>query len=354
VIDLDDDGALSAGDPGGMLGVVASLGAHVREGYERGSRMTPLPSADGITSLCFCGMGSSAVAAEVVRALGRERLGFPVDVSRSATLPAYCGPRTLAVVTSYSGDTAEAIACFREALERGCRTFVVTSGGALERDAAAAGLGVALVPGGLMPRASFGFTTSATLGALEAIGILPRLAPDVAETADELEVLAGKLGPGVTRKHNVAKELAWGIGDRTPVVWGTDGIAAVAAGRWRTQFNENAKIPAWSSALPELDHNEVVGWLPPAGERFFIAALRHEDEPRDVAVRFPPSIEIAREAGAAVEEVWAAGRSPLAKLFSLVIVGDFASVYHGLAHGHDPSPIEAIARLKAALAEAGT
>jgi glucose/mannose-6-phosphate isomerase len=205
-----------------------------------------------------------------------------------------------------------------------------------------------------MPRAAFGYLSLATLGALEAMGVLPSLANDVDETVSELEILSAKLGPGVPRAENVAKQIAWEIGDRTPVIWGAEGIGAVAAGRWKTQFNENAKVPAWSAPLPELDHNEVVGWTAPAGQTYFVIALRHEGEPEDVAVRFPPTIEIAQEAGAPVHEVRAAGRSSLARLLSLVLMGDFASTYHGLAHGRDPSPIVAIDRLKAALAEVQT
>ena len=97
----------------------------------------------------------------------------------------------------------------------------------------------------------------------------------------------------------------------------------------------------------------VVGWLSPAGASFFVAALRHEGESRDVALRFPPSIQIAQEAGAVVQEVWGAGDSALARLFSLVLMGDYVSTYHALAHDVDPSPAEAIDRLKAVLAEAG-
>jgi glucose/mannose-6-phosphate isomerase len=96
----------------------------------------------------------------------------------------------------------------------------------------------------------------------------------------------------------------------------------------------------------------VVGWTRPAGERFFVVALRHEDEPGDIAARFPPSLQIAREAGAVTETVWGAGRSPLARLFSWILMGDFASTYSGLLREVDPSPITAIERLKAALAEA--
>ncbi|MBI3647683.1 MAG: hypothetical protein HY240_02840 [Actinobacteria bacterium] len=180
-----------------------------------------------------------------------------------------------------------------------------------------------------------------------------RLADDVAETAAELELLSQKLGPQAPTIRNDAKELARRIGDRFPVIWGSEGIASVAASRWKTQFNENAKTPAWSATLPELDHNEVVGWTHPAGRSYFLIVLRHPGERAEVAVRFAPSVAIAEEAGAAVEEVWAAGRSGLARLFSLVIMGDFVSAYHGLARGWDPTPIASIDRLKAAVAEAG-
>jgi glucose/mannose-6-phosphate isomerase len=354
VIDLDDPRALAAGDPGGMLGVVSSLGDQCRRGYGAGSAIRGAPSLEGVATIVFCGIGGSAVAGDVLRVLYRNRLGIPIDVNRATELPAYATTHSLAIVSSYSGNTSEALGSFRDALQRGCRVVTVTSGGALAREAADAGLPVVLVPGGLMPRAALGFLSLAMLGALEAMGILPPLETDVAETVAELEVLARRLGPDVPRAENAAKEIAWQIGDRTPVIWGAEGIGAVAAGRWKTQFNENAKIPAWSAPLPELDHNEVVGWTAPAGQAYLVIALRHQGEPHDVAVRFPPTMEIAQEAGAPVHEVQAAGRSSLARLFSLVLMGDFASTYHGLAHGRDPSPIAAIDRLKAALAEAGT
>ena len=353
MIDLDDRRAIDAADPGGMLAAVERLSKQCGEGYAIGTSIEGLPDPTGLSGVVISGMGSSAVAGDVLRSLYRGRLGLPIEVNRSPQLPAWCGPATLLLVVSYSGNTAEALVAFEEARARGCRLCAITSGGSLAREAAAAGIPVVRIPGGFMPRAAFGYVALSTLGALESMGLLPRLGDDVAETIAELEALAERLGPGMPRPHNDAKELAWRIGDRTPVIWGAEGIGSVAAARWKTQLNENAKVPAWSSALPELDHNEVVGWRSSFGGSYFVVALRHEGETSDVSVRFPPTIEIATEAGAAVHEVWAAGRSPLARLFSLVMMGDFVSTYHGIGHGVDPSPIEPIARLKAALAEAG-
>ncbi|MEO8293035.1 MAG: bifunctional phosphoglucose/phosphomannose isomerase [Actinomycetota bacterium] len=350
--DLDDLEALHGGDPGGMLGTVAALPSHCAEGYSAGRAVADLPSVDDVTAITFCGMGGSAVAGDVLRALYRDRLGVPFDVNRGPVLPAYCGPHTLVIASSYSGGTAETLACFREAVSRGCRVIALASGGSMASEALAAGYAVVSAPPGFMPRAALGHIAFGAIGALEAVGLIPRAAADVEAAVTELTALAARLSPDVPRASNDAKELAWQIGDRVPVIWGAEGLGAVAAARWKTQFNENAKIPAWSSSLPELDHNEVVGWAPSAGDPFMVIALRHDDEHPDVSARFPLSLDIAREAGAVTAEEWAAGRTALTRLFSLILMGDFTSTYLGVLRGADPSPIAAIVRLKAALAQA--
>jgi glucose/mannose-6-phosphate isomerase len=253
------------------------------------------------------------------------------------------------VVSSYSGNTAETLASFEEAVARGCRVLPITSGGTLAARADELGLGVVRIPGGFMPRAALGYLALSLLGAMESVGLLPSLAGDVDEATGELGRLVEVFGPDRPTERNEAKAVAERIGHRQPVVWGADGLGAVAAARWKTQLNENGKVPAWSAALPELDHNEVVGWHADGGASSFVVALRHEGEHEDVAVRFPISLEIARDAGVITEEVWATGRSVLARFMSLAIMGDFVSCYVGLRRGVDPSPIPAIDRLKSFL-----
>lgn len=347
---LDDERALRDGDPSGMLAAVAGLPDQCRHGYELGLVTPDLPSAEGLENVAFCGMGGSAVAGDVLRVLAAGRLGMPVQVLRTPELPEWCQPHTLVVVSSYSGDTAEALACFEEAIRRGCRVVGVTSGGELGRRLEELALARVLVPGGLQPRAALGLLTLGTLGALEAAGLLPSLHEDVAECVRELAVLADQMAPGLPTSVNLAKQVAEAVGERVPVIWGAEGIGAVAAARWKTQMNENAKVPAFAAALPELDHNEVVGWSKDRGHGFALVALRHEGEHPDVAARFALSVPVAEDAGVRALEVWGRGRSALARLFTLVLVGDFASTYLGLSHGEDPWPVEAITRLKAALA----
>jgi glucose/mannose-6-phosphate isomerase len=353
VIDLDDVAALRAADASDMLGAVATLGANIRTSYDAGRAAGGLPDMDGVTSVVFCGMGGSAVAGDVLKQAFRGRLGVPVDVNRSPLLPAFAGPRTLVVVSSYSGNTSETLSAYREAVERGCRILSVTSGGELGRSCEERGLAVVSVPGGAQPRAALGHLTFAMLGALETGGLLPRVDGDVRETVASLDRLASELGPDIVEASNPAKQIATWIGDRVPVIWGAEGIGAVAAMRWKTQMNENGKVPAWHAAMSELDHNEVVGWLEPHGARHALVMLRHTDEHDEIAARFPLSEQIARDAGVETREVGVPDGSSLGALFSLITIGDFTSCYVGLRRGIDPTPVVVIEGLKAALAERG-
>ena len=349
--DLDDRAALRAADPRGMLDVVAGLAAQCREAYANGLATNPVPEADGIASIAVCGMGGSAIAGDVLAAVAAPRLRIPVAVVRTPELPEFCGPHTLLIASSYSGETSETLGLFEQGVVRGCRILSITAGGTLGARSAELGVGRVLVPGGFMPRAAFGHLALGALGALEAMGIAPSHADDLDEAAALMDQLVAESDPDVPASANPAKALALALGERVPVVWGADGIAWVAATRWKAQFNENAKVPSFAAALPELDHNEVVGWSPGRGDGFAVVALRHEGEHGDVAMRFPLSEEIARRSGARVHEVEARGRSDLARLLTLVQIGDLVSTYLGLARGVDPSPIEAITTLKRALAE---
>jgi glucose/mannose-6-phosphate isomerase len=344
VNDLDDVGLLAAGDPGGMLGAAAALGDQCSKGYELGLKASGLPDAEGIASIALCGMGGSAVGGDVVRGLFASRLGVPIEVVRNPVLPEFCETHSLVVCTSYSGNTAETLSAFEEAARRGCRLIVVTSGGRIESRALELEVPVVKVPSGLQPRAALGYLTLGLIGALESMGVIPHLASEVSESVEVLGRLASELGP--ESAANRAKVLAAWIGNRTPVIWGADGLGAVAAMRFKTQFNENGKVPAWWSAMSELDHNEIAAWGAGTGEKFFLIVLRHKGEHPSISPRFALSIALAKESGMESEEIWAEGSSPLARFLSLVSYGDFTSVYSALSRGVDPTPVDVIERLK--------
>jgi glucose/mannose-6-phosphate isomerase len=344
---LDDEEGLRAADPHGLLDAYLRTGEQFGAAYRAAAEQ--VEPVGGAASVTFCAMGGSAAAGDVLGGAYQDRSPVPLSTVRGYRLPAHCGPDDLVVCVSYSGNTEETLAAYMEAVGRGCRVIAVCSGGELAERASADGMAAALVPGGLpQPRAAFGVLLGAALGALR--GFLP--AEDEVEAATEsVSSLGDRLAPGIDSARNPAKGIASWLGDRIPLVWGSEGVTGAVAFRWKSGFNENAKIPAFASVLPELDHHEVVGWSEGWGGGFRLVVLRHEDEHESVGPRIQATLEAIDGSGLETREVHAPPGPPLAAALALTLIGDCASAYHALARGIDPAPIEAIARVKARLAD---
>jgi glucose/mannose-6-phosphate isomerase len=354
---LDDATWLREADTGGMLGLVAVLGEQLRRGFEIGRTTPTLPSPEGLRSIVVCGMGGSGISGDIVRALYGRTLSIPISVGKGYRLPESCGQETLVLAVSYSGNTEEAIEAYTQAVARGCRVVAVCAGGELAALAEADDVPRVAVPDASpVPRAALGYLAAGCIGVLHAMGLIPDSTSQIARTSALLDRVGSELGPHRPAEENEAKSLAAWLTDRTPVVWGTEGVAEAAALRWKTQLNENAKVPAWASVLPELDHNEVEGWSSGAGRPYGLVVLRHHGEHPRMAARVEGTLEVIRSAELDARQATAAGEEPMQWLFSLIMLGDFVSTYLGLALGVDPTPIPTLVALKerlSGLAEGG-
>jgi glucose/mannose-6-phosphate isomerase len=275
-------------------------------------------------------------------------------VVRGYELPQWAGPETLVVVVSYSGETEEALACAGQARTRGCAPVCVSSGGSLAAYAEAEGLPLVLVGGGGQPRAAVGLLSMPLLATLEASGLAHEHAGDVAAAAAQLEADNAILGPECPEQDNPAKSLARKLEQRLVVVYGAGPTTPVAR-RWKGQVNENAKSPAFFNELPELDHNEIMGWtsLPHVTSSTLALFLTDESAGERLSRRAALTARQYEGLGVETELVSARGSSRLARLFSLVQLGDYASCYLALLYGVDPTPVDAIQAFKARLAGAG-
>jgi glucose/mannose-6-phosphate isomerase len=217
--------------------------------------------------------------------------------------------------------------------------------------------GVPIVPvrPGLQPRAALLRMMVPLLVILERLEVLPPLGADMEEARATIRRSVETLGPDVPEAQNPAKQLARALQRSIPLVWGAELTAPVAV-RWKGQFNENAKIPAFASALPELDHNEIVGFAGMPAELSSLATLVLLREPRNhrqVQRRFDLTRELVEPHVASVLNIEAEGQSPLAKMIDLVMLGDYVSLYLALLRAVDPGPVEIIERLKERLARTG-
>jgi glucose/mannose-6-phosphate isomerase len=347
---LDDPQALRAADPSGMLDALARTGHQLRAGYRR-ARSAGIPFAGTVRSVTFSAMGGSAAAGDGAVAAFADVARVPMLTLRGYRVPGGYGADDLVVCVSYSGNTEETLAAFAAARERGCSVIAVCGGGRLEDRAREADVPVVTIPTGApVPRAGLGALLGGAVGALAGAGILSGIDEEVEAAADTVTALGGEMRPNAPATENEAKDVAAWIEDRVPVIWGSEGVSAAAAWRWKTAFNENAELPAFASVLPELDHHEVVGWSEDRGRSFRVVILREEGEHEAVPARLEATLEEVSGSGLSWREVRARGASPLARFLSLALLGDLASSYHALGRGVDPTAMESLTRIKARLA----
>jgi glucose/mannose-6-phosphate isomerase len=348
---LDDAAALRAGDPVGMLAAFGSMGRQLREAYEA-ARGAPIPFAGEARSVTFCAVGGSAAAGDVVASAFADRVRLPMTTLRGYRVPAGYGEEDLAVCVSYSGNTEETLAAFDATRERGCSVVAVCGGGELADRAREVDVPVVLIPADPpVPRAGLGSLVGGVLGAMVGAGVASGVEAEISPAAATVEALGAGLGPDRPAASNEAKELAAWVGERIPVVWGSEGVSGAAAWRWKTAFNENAEVPSFASALPELDHHELVGWTAKRGEGFCLLILREDGEHESVQPRLDATLEEMADSGLEWREVRARGDRPLARGMSLALLGDLASAYHALARGIDPAAMAPLDRVKRRLRE---
>lgn len=304
-------------------------------------------------TIVILGMGGSAIAGDLVAAALAPRATVPILTLRSDALPEWVDERAFVIGSSYSGATEETVSAYRAARERGAKGVVITTGGALaalarERDDAVLDL-----PAGIPPRAALPESLAAC--ALAAAAVDPAL--PVEELAGELENAASALDGAAETwlawdERNPAIVVAASCADRLPIVYGGHPVAIAAARRWKTQLNENGKIPAWSGAFPEHGHNEIVGFEGghPALLRLALVYLETPwDDPR-ITRRMAWTRRSCADKVGVQHRVEADGESPLDSMLQLCCLGDCTSFLVSIITGRDPTPVTSIDQLKAELA----
>jgi glucose/mannose-6-phosphate isomerase len=299
-----------------------------------------IPRVDLPGGLVICGMGGSAIGADLAAAAIGDRAARPLRTVRGYDPGPGVGPDTLVLCASYSGSTEETLACFDAAGAAGAPRVALTTGGPLAERAREQGVPVAGVPSGMQPRAAVVYMTIGALECAAACGAAPSLRAEIEAARPVLEQLAEDSG---------AEAIARALEGSVPVVHGA-GPTAAPAHRWKTQLNENAKVPAFVSELPEANHNEIEGWRRGLDLAPLAAVFLH-------APGMPPRLERRMELtaerldafGAPVVRVDATGDAGVASVLSLVALGDLVSVSLAELEGVDPTPVEAIEAFKAAL-----
>ncbi|WP_027006531.1 bifunctional phosphoglucose/phosphomannose isomerase [Conexibacter woesei] len=347
-VDLDRE-SIGQIDSTDQLTDVLAIPEHLRDALWK-AESAQLSNWDSPAGLVVAGMGGSAIGGALARAALGDTASRPILSARAYGLPPWTTPDTTVLCSSYSGDTEETLACYEAAGALGAKRVVATSGGQLAEQARADGVPVIPVAGGLQPRAAVAYMAVAALEVAARCGCGPRMNSDIDVAAEHLEELVVEWGPEAA-EDTVAKSLARGLVGTVPVIYGA-GTTTTIAYRWKTQLNENAKVPAFWHELPEADHNELVGWTGAAElGRFGAVFLEDSDTHPRIEDRVELTEGLIREAATATFRVPTRGTSSFERVFSLVLLGDLVSVYLAALRGVDPGPVANIESLKEQLAQ---
>ncbi len=354
--ELDSFKRIEKYDESSMLELIESFPDQCQDAKRIGDEFElPEKFTRSYKNIVCTGLGGSAIGADLARSYIADDARIPVSVNRNYTLSNFVTEETLVIVSSYSGDTEETLSAYHEALSRGSDIIVITSGGKLEKTAKKDDIPCLIIPEGFPPRCALGYSFFPLLTLFAKIGIIKDQAGSIDDAIHNLRKLKdSKLGYKVTGKDNPAKKIAAEIFDRFPVIYASSDHMDAVVTRWRGQLAENSKTLSSGHLFPELDHNEIVGWENPKKvlkECVAIILRDSADHPR-ISKRMDATRSLLKKDKVKALEVSSSGVGLLARIFSLVYIGDFVSFYLAILNGIDPTPVEKITYLKKEMGKA--
>jgi len=354
-MNLDDLSRFKELDPQGMLVHIDGLPDQLQTAWEL-SQTQPFegskPSKGSLRQIVICGMGGSAIGADLVSAAVMDTCPVPIIVHRDYGLPAFAkGPETLVICSSHSGNTEETLDAFDVAVRNDCRVLAIATGGKLSEKAREASISVWQFEHIGQPRAAVGFSFGLILGVLSRLGLVPDASEDIAGAVNAMKSQQMALVAESPVSKNPAKRLAGQLVGRWVTVFGSGALAPVAR-RWKGQLNEVAKAVANFEFIPEADHNTLAGILyppevvPPHVISLFLRAP--SDHPRN-RLRLDITRKTYMLEGLNADGYTAKGDSVIAHIWTALHFGDYMAYYLAMAYGVDPTPVDALENLKVAL-----
>ncbi len=313
------------------------------EAIEIGQKAASKFKSKEVDHVVIVGLGGSGIGGKIVSQLVWDKCPVPITLVNDYRIPSWVNERTLFVATSYSGNTEETLSALSEAIQHGAQIAAITSGGKLKDLCWERGYNLIEIPGGQPPRTSFGYNSVQQFFMLQAYGLIDGyFIDDLREAAKVLEEESGLIR---TEAAAIANKIAHTI----PVIYSETRSEGLAV-RLRQQINENAKMLCWHHVVPEMNHNELVGWA--GGDDRFSVLMLHtpEDHPGSVT-RMKLSKEIMGKHTDKIVDLRPKGNSRIARAYYLIHLGDWISFYLAKELNVDPLEIEVIDYLKGELAK---
>lgn len=326
-----------------MKTLVANFSKQLSEAITIGNNAKLTASKNKISNVLICGLGGSGIGGNIVSELVVGDAIVPINVTKGYFIPAYVNENTLIIISSYSGNTEETLNCMELAITKKTKIVGITSGGKVLELCKSNDLDCVLVPGGMPPRACLGFSLTQLFFILNFFGIIGN------KFKQELEAAVKLID---TEENNIlseAKIIAQKLFGKTPVLYATTNNEGMLI-RFRQQLNENSKMLCWHQIIPEMNHNELVGWRD-KNENLSVLIFRDKDEYERNNFRININKETISKYTPNITEVYSKGSSAIEKAIYLIHLGDWVSIFLAEMRGFDASEISVINNLKSALSK---
>ena len=314
------------------------------EALEIGRQATLRPVTEDIHNIYVAGLGGSGIGGDFVSSFIQDELKVPFIVRKGYSVPAFVGPNTLAIASSYSGNTEETLIAYDQMKAQGARIICIASGGKIIEKAKADGFDYVQVPSDWpSPRACLGYSLTAQLWVLHHLGFISKRAIDAVTSSVSL------LRSESDHIKKYAEEIAAQLHHKIPVIYIEDRMEPVAV-RLRQQINENSKALCWHHVVPEMNHNELVGWRE-KNDDLLVVYLRNEDDYSRNAVRMDINKEIISQYASGIIDIYSKGSNMIERSLYLVHLGDWVSWYLAELRGVDALEVKVIDFLKGELSK---
>ncbi|HYF92469.1 MAG TPA: bifunctional phosphoglucose/phosphomannose isomerase [Symbiobacteriaceae bacterium] len=346
MVDLNNAAAVRNLDSLKMLDLTMNYPKQFAEGFDFGLCLPLPPLPERIDEVVIFGTGGgSAASANLIRSYVFDRTSVPIISVQGYNAPGYVDRNTLVFAVSHSGKTEEILSAAAQALAKGATVIGLGAGGKLREAVRGAGAAYLDVPGGFMPRIAIGYIMIPIMVVLQRYGLIPDFEAEFNDAVALMGDLAAEYGPESPVASNQAKQLAEQLGPHIPVIYGFADQYDAVAWRIKNQLGENSKYMAFWNTIPHLHHDEAVGWdmQPELAKTLGFLLLRdHEAESDQMKKRWDATTEILTERMGTVATAWARGKGRLARMLSLVTLGDFFTMYMAIRKGVDPTPVAII------------
>lgn len=326
-----------------MKQLIENFPEHLSEALQNIENASLSKPERSFTNVLITGLGGSGIGGTIVAELAGPIATVPVTVNKDYQIPAFVNTDTLVIACSYSGNTEETLMAVNAARKQGAHIACITSGGQLHAMAEENGFNYLSMTGGNPPRSMFGYSFTYLLYLLEFYGLA------AFDTRSKVSEAVNLLKSGKEEILSAASNLAGKLKGSIPIIYSVSGGLGVAS-RWRQQLNENAKMLSWEAEIPEMNHNELVGWEG-GDERFFPVFLRNEDDFSRNQKRIEIIKGIISEKTPHLEEVWSKGDSSIARSLYLIHFGDWVSYFLSELNQVDIMDIRSIDHLKSELSK---